>query len=110
MDININIIVTDERKNEMTVDNDITVEDMMEDRRPTMRELKSLISVFVADETGRYLPQEKSLAVLGQVKNKDFEELVANPFAEAWKNSLVPLSSEENSSQPSTGADVDHGG
>jgi len=109
METEINIVVTEERKNEMTLDNDIALEDMIHGRDPGIRAIRDLVAVFVADDNGKYLPSDQACELLGKVKNKNFTSQITEPFAEAFKTSMVPLPSAASSSQQAPG-EAAHGG
>jgi hypothetical protein len=99
--MDINIVVTDERKEELTIGARIALEDALKGVEPDVRSMRELIATFMQTKDGEWMPDDEAFAVLDRVKQKDFGD-VFRPFIEAFIESMIPKENGNSSSSAST--------
>jgi hypothetical protein len=97
----LNIEVTDERKEELTIGARIALEDALKGVEPDMRSMRELIATFMQTKDGEWMSDEEAFAVLDRVKQKNFGD-VFQPFIEALIENMVPKENGNSSSSAST--------
>lgn len=99
--MDINIVVTDERKEELTTGAIIAMDDALNGVEPDPRGMRELIATFMQTNDGEWMTEREAFAILDRVKQKDFGD-VFQPFIQAIVDNIVPKENGNSSSSPST--------
>jgi len=99
--MDINFVVTDERKEELTMGAVIALDDALKGVEPDQRSIRELLAVFMQDNEGNWLDENEAFAILDRVKQKNFGD-VFEPFMKAFVENMVPKENGNSSSSQST--------
>jgi len=100
-EMDINFLVTDERKEELTMGAVIALEDALKGVEPDQRSMRELLAVFMQNDDGEWMSEQEAFAILDRVKQKNFGD-VFEPFMKAFVENMVPKENGNSSLSPST--------